>query len=62
MVKNSVIIFLIFIRHGINPFKPIGKILNIIDKRLTNKEKLFLIKCSKNQILKRVLCENLSFD
>lgn len=60
MVKNNILIFIILVRHGINPFKPIGKILSVIDKRLTNREKAFLISCSKNRILTKILYENLS--
>ena len=62
MIKNTILIFLILVRHGINPFKPVGKILDVINKKLTNREKYFLISCSKNSILTKILYDNLSFD
>ena len=46
------------IRHFINPFKPIGEILGVMNEKLTNKEKLFIIKCSKNRILTKILIES----
>ena len=55
---NHIIIFLVLIRHFINPFKPIGEILGVMNEKLTNKEKLFIIKCSKNRILTKILIES----
>ena len=62
MVKNVIIIFFILVRHGINPFKPVEKILDVMNKKLTNREKVFLISSCKNSILTKILYENLSFD
>lgn len=62
MVTNHIIIFLVLIRHFINPFKPIGKILAVMNERLTNKEKTFVIQCSNNEILTKILRENFDFN
>lgn len=62
MVTNHIIIFLVLIRHFINPFKPIGEILGVMNERLTNKEKTFVIQCSNNEILTKILRENFDFN
>ena len=62
MVTNHIIIFLVLIRHFINPFKPIGEILAVMNERLTNKEKTFVIQCSNNEILTKILRENFDFN
>ena len=60
--KNEILLFFILIRHFINPFKPIGKILAVMNERLTNKEKTFVIQCSNNEILTKILRENFDFN
>lgn len=52
---KNVVIFFIFIRHGINPFKPIEKIADKMTARLSGKEKDYIIKSAKDNTVREVL-------
>lgn len=46
-IIKAIKIAFIFIRHGINPFIPVGKIMGKIKDRLTDKEKKWIIDNAK---------------
>lgn len=58
-MSNRILIFIILVRHGINPFKAMGEILYVMNERLTDKEKLFFIRSAKAGLVKVVLQERL---
>lgn len=58
-MSRRIVIFFILVKHRINPFKPMGKILGVMNKRLTDKEKDYFINCAKSRVVKDILIENL---
>lgn len=58
-MSNRIIIFFILVRHGIPPLKPMGEILDVMNERLTDKEKNFFIKCAESRLVKEILAERL---
>ena len=52
---NGIIAFFILVRHGINPFKATSKTVHLVRKRLTDKEKEYLITRAKNESTKEFL-------
>ena len=58
-MSKRIVIFFILFRHRINPFKPMGKILHVMNERLTNNEKDYFIKCAKSKLVKEILYKNL---
>lgn len=61
MIKY-IVVFFIFIRHGINPFTPLGKNGSKIKNRLTSKEKEYVIASHKDDYtknwLRKLICED----
>ena len=57
---KSIVVFCIFIRHGINPFKPIEKIADKMTARLSGREKDYIIKSAKDNVVRKVLTGTLN--
>ena len=58
-MSRRIVIFFILVKHCINPFKPMGKILGAMNDRLSDKEKDYFIKCAKSRVAKEILIEKL---
>jgi len=58
-MSRRIVIFFILVKHCINPFKPMGKILHVMNERLTDNEKDYFIKCAKSKLVKEILYRNL---
>lgn len=58
-MSRRIVIFFILVKHCINPFKPMGKILGAMNDRLSDKEKYYFIKCAKSMVVKEILIKNL---